>query len=420
MLFLYPAPTILSYMWNFGVFSLVGLIVQILTGILLAMHYIPDADLAFASVEHIMRDVNHGWLLRYTHANGASVFFIVVYIHLFRNIYYGSFMYPREALWLVGVLILVLMIITAFLGYVLPWGQMSFWAATVITNLFSAIPKIGSYIVVWLWSGYSVSGATLTKFFSLHFFLPFIISALVFIHILLLHESGSNNPLGFIMKSEFIPFFPYYGIKDLFGFVIYIYIVATLILIYPNLLGHSDNYIQANPMVTPAHIVPEWYFLPFYAILRAIPDKLGGVLALAGAIILLFGLPWLFRAEVRSMRFRPISRVLFWFFVVICFQLGWIGSKPASYPYTFLGQCFTLGYFMYFLLFGPLSIHFETSFWNDISVVMKTYSTPWPPFSKIDWRAKNREQVFFENHPYGFMAGLPISRIRAERGLLDR
>ena len=398
ILFLYPAPTILTYMWNFGIFALVGLIIQILTGILLAMHYIPDATLAFASVEHIMRDVDYGWLLRYTHANGASVFFIAVYIHLFRNIYYGSFMHPREALWVVGVLILVLMILTAFLGYVLPWGQMSFWAATVITNSFSAIPKIGGSIVIWLWSDYSVSGVTLTKFFSLHYFFPFVILGLVGIHILLLHTSGSNNPLGFEVPSENIPFFPYYGIKDLFGFVLYIYLITTLILVYPNLLGHSDNYIQANPMVTPAHIVPEWYFLPFYAILRSVPDKLGGVIALAGGILLLFVLPWLFKSDIRSMRFRPTSRVLFWIFVVVCFQLGWIGSRAAEYPYTFLGQCFTFLYFLYFLVFGPLVIVLEKAMWSDPNLRRKKYTASWPKRSNI-----NPPMYYFHN-------GIPVNK----------
>jgi len=365
MLFLYPAPANLSYMWNFGVYALVGLLIQIITGILLAMHYVPDMDLAFLSVEHIMRDVNHGWMLRYVHANGASVFFIAVYIHVFRGIYYGSFLYPREMLWIVGVIILILMIATAFLGYVLPWGQMSFWAATVITNLFSAIPKIGNDIVFWLWSGYSVSNATLTKFFSLHYFLPFVILGLVGIHILLLHENGSNNPLGYSLKTEFVAFFPYYFAKDVLGFIAYLYLVLGLILISPNLLGHTDNYIQANPMVTPAHIVPEWYFLPFYAILRAVPDKLGGVLALAMALILLFVLPWMFFTEVRSMRFRPTSRWLFWFFVIVCLQLGWIGSRSASFPYVLIGQLFTIFYFLYIMLLGPLAIYFEEQFWDD-------------------------------------------------------
>jgi len=365
MLFLYPAPVNLSYLWNFGVYALVGLVIQILTGILLAMHYAPEMNLAFLSVEHIMRNVNHGWLLRYVHANGASIFFMVVYVHVFRGVYYGSFMHPRQALWVVGVLILLLMITTAFLGYVLPWGQMSFWAATVITNLFSAIPKIGNDIVIWLWSGYSVSNATLTKFFSLHYFLPFVIAALVFIHILLLHESGSNNPLGIFLRSDFVGFFPYYTVKDLFGFVAYLYVVCSLVLLVPNLLGHSDNYIQANPMVTPAHIVPEWYFLPFYAILRSIPDKLGGVVALGAAIVMLFLLPWLFKAETRSMRFRPLSRIAFWFFLVACFLLGWIGSMAAEQPFVFVGQTLTVIYFSYFLAIGPAIIFFEKLFWSE-------------------------------------------------------
>jgi len=364
MLFLYPAPMNLSYYWNFGVYALVGLLVQIITGMLLAMHYVPDMNLAFLSVEHIMRDVNHGWMLRYIHANGASVFFMVVYAHVFRNLYYGSFMYPREALWIVGVMILVLMIATAFLGYVLPWGQMSFWAATVITNLFGAIPKVGTDIVLWLWSGYSVSNATLTKFYSLHYFLPFVILGLVGLHILLLHENGSNNPLGYSIKTEFVAFFPYYFAKDVLGFVVYVYIFMGLVLIHPNMLGHTDNYIRANPMVTPAHIVPEWYFLPFHAILRAIPDKLSGVLALAMAIVLLFFVPWFMEAEVRSMRFRPMSRWLFWFFVIVCLQLGWIGGRSASFPYVLLSQLFTIFYFLYFMVLGPLVIYLEEKMWE--------------------------------------------------------
>jgi ubiquinol-cytochrome c reductase cytochrome b subunit len=366
LLFLYPAPANLTYLWNFGVYSILALVVRILTGILLAMHYVPYLDYAFLSVEHIMRNVNYGWLLRYVHANGASLFFIVVYIHIFRGLFFGSFMHPRQLLWIVGVIIFILMIVTAFFGYVLPWGRMSFWAATVITNLFSAIPVVGSDLVLWLWSGYSVSGATLTKFFSLHFVFPFVILALVLFHIYLLHLNGSNNPLGVNMVNiDSVSFFPYYSSKDIFGLVFYIYLAITVILLFPNLLGHSDNYIQANPMITPSHIVPEWYLLPFYAILRAIPNKLLGVAAMGSSIVLLALLPFLFKANTRSMKFRPLSRSLFWFFLVVLYQLGIIGGKVAEYPYIQFGQFLTLFYFSYFLVLGPSVIFLENSFWNN-------------------------------------------------------
>lgn len=363
---MYPAPTNLSYMWNFGIYSFIALVIQILTGVLLAMHYVSHIDYAFLSIEHIMRNVNFGWLLRYVHSNGASLFFIVVYIHIFRNLFYGSFMYPRELLWIVGVIIFILMIITAFFGYVLPWGQMSFWAATVITNLFSAIPVIGSNLVLWLWSGYSVSGATLTKFYSLHFLFPFIIFALVLFHIYLLHLNGSNNPLGIsIINLDSVSFFPYYSSKDIFGLVFYIYLAINVVLLFPNYLGHSDNYIQANPMITPSHIVPEWYLLPFYAILRAVPNKLLGVIAMGFSIVLLILVPFLFKSQLRSMKFRPLSRILFWFFLVDLYQLGIIGGKVAEYPYIQYGQFLTLFYFLYFLVIGPLVIYLENSFWNN-------------------------------------------------------
>jgi len=361
----YPAPINLTYLWNFGIYALVCLAIQLITGIALAMHYTANLDLAFLSVEHIMRDVNYGWLLRYLHANGASMFFIVVYIHTFRGIYYGSFVYPRQSLWIVGVVILFLMIITAFMGYVLPWGQMSFWGATVITNLFSAIPFFGSDIVTWLWGGFSIDNATLTRFYSLHYFMPFVIAAFVAIHLILLHNSGSNNPLGISFSSDGgISFSPYYIVKDLYGVILFLMFFAIFLFFMPNLLGHPDNYIQANPMVTPPHIVPEWYFLPFYAILRSIPDKLAGVLALAFAIISLFLLPILHKPEVRSMAMRPISRFFFWCFVVVCLLLGWLGSKPVSYPYLELGQLITLSYFAYFYFYAPSIISLEKFFWT--------------------------------------------------------
>lgn len=360
----YPAPINLTYFWNFGIYALVCLGVQIATGIALAMHYTPHVDLAFLSVEHICRDVNYGFILRYIHAVGASMFFVVVYIHTFRNIYYGSFLAPRQLLWVVGVVILLLMIATAFLGYVLPWGQMSFWAATVITNLFSAIPFIGTDIVRWLCGGFSVDNATLNRFFSLHFFLPFVIAALVFIHLYLLHLFGSNNPLGISYSDNGNSFSPYYLIKDLYGVCLFLIFFGFFLFFAPNLLGHPDNYIQANPMVTPPHIVPEWYFLPFFAILRSIPDKLAGVLALACAIISLFILPYIHFPQVRSHRFRPISKITFWYFVVTCLLLGWLGASPIEFPYLQIGQLATLFYFSYFYLIAPLVIQFEYFLWT--------------------------------------------------------
>jgi len=294
----YPTPINLNYMWSFGSAAGFCLIIQIITGIFLAMHYTPHIDLAFNSVEHIMRDVNNGWLLRYLHANGASMFFIVVYCHIFRGLYFGSYIFPRGKLWASGVIIFLLMMATAFMGYVLPWGQMSFWGATVITNLFSAIPLVGNSIVEWLWGGFSVDNATLNRFFSLHYLMPFLIAGFTLIHLSLLHSTGSNNPLGVNLYVDSIPFYPYFYVKDLFAFFILIFLFSFFVFFYPNTLGHSDNYIPANPLVTPAHIVPEWYFLPFYAILRSIPDKLGGVIAMVSAIIVLLFLPIINTSEI--------------------------------------------------------------------------------------------------------------------------
>jgi len=371
--FVYPAPANLTYLWNFGIYALVCLGVQIVTGIILAMHYTADVNLAFLSVEHIMRDVNHGWLFRYLHANGASMFFIVVYVHLFRGLYYGSYLYPRALLWISGVIILLLMIITAFMGYVLPWGQMSFWGATVITNLFSAIPYIGQDVVLWLWGGYSIDNATLTRFFSLHYLLPFLIVALVVIHLIILHEVGSNNPLGISFKGlDAVPFTPYYIIKDLFGVVGFLAFFAFFVFFFPNILGHPDNYIPANPMVTPPHIVPEWYFLPFYAILRSIPDKLFGVLAMLAAIVVLVVIPFIHKPFVRSLQFRPLSRVLFWFFFADCAILCWIGSKPVEFPFVEIGQLATVFYFLYFLFFVPVVAYFENAFFKGFLVKRKS------------------------------------------------
>src|SRR6187402_1266669 len=304
----YPVPRNLNYWWTFGGILAFLLGAQIVTGIILVMHYTPHASMAFNSVEHIMRDVNYGWLLRYLHSNGASMFFVAVYVHIFRGLYYGSYKAPREVLWILGVVIFLLMMATAFMGYVLPWGQMSFWGATVITNLFSALPVIGETIVTFLWGGFAVDNPTLNRFFALHYLLPFIIVAVVALHVVALHVHGSNNPLGIDPKGpqDTVPFHPYYTIKDGFGTLCFLIVYAGFTFFAPDYMGHPDNYIPANPLVTPEHIVPEWYFLPFYAILRAVPDKLGGVLAMFGAIAVLFILPWLDTSRVRSATFRPI------------------------------------------------------------------------------------------------------------------
>jgi len=350
----YPTAINTSYLYGFGSMAGLMLVVQILTGIFLAMHYTGHVDLAFASVEHIMRDVNNGWLIRYAHANGASFFFLVVYIHIGRGLYYGSYMTPREHLWCSGVLIFVLMMATAFIGYVLPWGQMSFWGATVITNLFSAIPLVGDSIVSWLWGGFSVDNATLNRFFSLHYLLPFLIAGVVILHLILLHQSGSTNPLGIESNLDKISFYPYFYVKDLFGFIMLMVAFTWFCYFYPNSMGHPDNYIPANPMVTPPHIVPEWYFLPFYAVLRSIPDKLGGVLAMGGALLMLVLLPWLNTSKVRSTAFRPIYRKLYWLSIANFFVLGWIGQNVVETPYIEVGQFTTAFYFAFFLIFVPV------------------------------------------------------------------
>jgi quinol-cytochrome oxidoreductase complex cytochrome b subunit len=350
----YPTPVNLNYMWSFGSTAGLCLVIQIITGIFLAMHYTPHVDLAFSSVEHIMRDVNNGWLIRYIHANGASMFFIVVYCHIFRGLYYGSYMYPRGQLWASGVLIFLLMMATAFMGYVLPWGQMSFWGATVITNLFSAIPLVGFSIVEWLWGGFSVDNATLNRFFSLHYLMPFLIAGLTLVHLSLLHKEGSNNPLGINTLIDTIPFYPYFYVKDLFSFLILVSLFSLFLFFYPNALGHADNYTPANPLVTPPHIVPEWYFLPFYAILRSIPDKLGGVVAMISAILVLFLLPIINTSEIRSSKFRPIFRVLYWFLVSDFILLGWIGQKPVESPFIEVGMFATMFYFLFMLILVPL------------------------------------------------------------------
>jgi ubiquinol-cytochrome c reductase cytochrome b/c1 subunit len=356
-----PTPKNLNYWWSFGALLSIALGIQIVTGIVLAMHYIPAASMAFDSVEHIMRNVNYGWLLRYVHANGASLFFFVCYIHILRGMYYGSYKAPRELLWMIGVAIYIIMMATAFMGYVLPWGQMSFWAATVITNLFSAIPVVGDGLVTWLWGGFAVESPTLQRFFSLHYLLPFVIAGLVGLHIWALHVHGPTNPTGISPKGpqDTIPYHPYYTSKYLSVMGMFFIALFAFVFFEPNYLGHPDNYIPANPLVTPAHIVPEWYFLPFYAILRSVPDKLGGVILFGASIAILFVVPWLDTSRVRSARFRPIFKQFFWVFVVVCVGLGYIGSQPAEGIMLHVGRILTVYYFAHFLLVLPLVGWFE-------------------------------------------------------------
>jgi ubiquinol-cytochrome c reductase cytochrome b subunit len=352
----FPTPRNLNYFWTFGGILAVMLVVQIITGVVLVMHYTPHVDYAFASVEHIMRDVNSGWMIRYMHANGASMFFIAVYIHIFRGMYYGSYKAPREVLWMIGVLIYLVMMATAFMGYVLPWGQMSFWGAKVITNLFSAIPFVGDSITTLLWGGYSVDNPTLNRFFSLHYLLPFVLAGLVVLHIWALHVPGNNNPTGVSVKGsqDTLPFHPYYTMKDAFAIVVFFMFYAAWVFFAPNYLGHAINYQEANPLVTPAHIVPEWYYLPFYAILRAVPDKLGGVIAMFGSILILFALPWLDTSKVRSGNYRPLFKGFFWIFAIVCVALGYLGSKPAEGLYVVFSRILTVYYFAHFLVILPL------------------------------------------------------------------
>nr|QFX74504.1 cytochrome b [Isotomurus maculatus] len=349
-----PAPINISAWWNFG--SLLGLclITQILTGLLLAMHYTADVSLAFNSVTHISRDVNYGWLLRVIHANGASFFFICLYAHVGRGMYYSSYFYFYT--WMVGVLILFLVMATAFMGYVLVWGQMSFWAATVITNLLSAIPYLGNMLVQWIWGGFAVDNATLTRFFTFHFVLPFIIAGLTMVHLLFLHQTGSNNPLGVNSNGDKIPFHPYFSVKDLFGFMIMLWALLSLALMNPFLLGDTENFIPANPLVTPVHIQPEWYFLFAYAILRSIPNKLGGAIALVVSIAILFILPFSQKSNLRGTQFYPVSQMLFWSMISIVILLTWIGARPAEDPYILVGQILTILYFMYFIL-NPVAMN---------------------------------------------------------------
>lgn len=358
----YPTPANLNYFWSFGSLAGICLVIQLVTGIFLAMHYTPHVDLAFNSVEHIMRDVNNGWLIRYIHSNGASMFFIVVYSHIGRGLYYGSYIYPRAILWCSGIIIFLLMMATGFLGYVLPWGQMSFWGATVITNLFTAIPVIGESIAYWLWGGFSVDNATLNRFFSLHYLLPFLITGLVLVHLVVLHSNGSGNPLGINQTPDKIPFYPYFYVKDLFALICFILFFSVFVFFYPNMLGHPDNYIEANAMVTPAHIVPEWYFLPFYAILRSIPDKLGGVLCMGLAIAVLLTLPFINTSPITSSRFRPLFKIFYWFFIIDVILLGWLGAQPVEDPFILIGQLATLYYFVFLLVILPNLGKLEHSF----------------------------------------------------------
>ncbi len=379
----FPTPRNLNYWWTFGGILAIFLMIQIISGIILAMHYVPHESMAFDSVERIRRDVNFGWMIQSMHANGAAFFFVAVYLHMFRGLYYGSYKAPREILWILGVVIYLLMMATAFMGYVLPWGQMSYWGAMVITNLIGALPFVGDAIREWLWGGFSVGQATLNRFFSLHYLLPFVIAGVVGLHIWALHVPGNGNPVGLdvrkgdVGKKDTLPFHPYYTVKDGFAIIVYMMVFATFVFFMPNALGHADNFIEANPLSTPSHIVPEWYFLPFYAILRAvtfdigpIDAKLGGVLAMFGAIAILFVLPWLDTSRVRSMRYRPLTRWFFIFFVLTCLGLGWCGAKnpddllfvmghdaegnEVGFKFLWFGQLLTLYYFAYFLVVLPV------------------------------------------------------------------
>jgi len=358
----FPTPRNLNYLWTFGAILTFCLMLQIITGIILAMHFVPHGLHAFASVEHIMRNVNWGDLIRYTHAVGASMFFLAAYIHMFRGLYYGSYKSPREILWILGVMIILCMIMTAFMGYSLVWGQMSFWAVTVITNLFTAIPVVGESITQWIWGGYSVGDPTLNRLLSLHYLFPFIIAALVGLHIWALHVVGSNNPTGVEAKTpkDSGSFFPFYVIKDGFAVIVFALLFAWFVFYAPNYLGHSDNFIEANPLQTPPHIVPEWYFLPFYAILRAIPDKLFGVIAMVAAICVLFVIPWLDTSKVRSTRYRPLYKPFFWLFVITCLALGYLGAKAPEGYYLLASRLFTAYYFIHFLVVMPIIGLIET------------------------------------------------------------
>jgi ubiquinol-cytochrome c reductase cytochrome b subunit len=360
----YPSPITLTYAWSFGSLAGICLVIQILSGIFLAMHYTPDISLAFSSVEYIMRDIKNGWLIRYIHANGASMFFIVVYAHICRGLYYGSYMKPRELLWCSGVIILLLMMGTAFTGYVLPWGQMSFWGATVITNMVTAIPIAGKTVVQWLWGGYTVNNPTLHRFFSIHFFLPFLIAGMSLIHLALLHKEGSSNPIGSDAGVDDLPFYPYFVSKDVFAFFSFLVFFATFVFYFPNTLNHPDNYIPADPLHTPAHVVPEWYFLSFYAILRSIPHKAGGIVAMGGAIIVLFLIPFIYNSDVRNTTYRPLFKICFWLFISDFIILTWIGQKPVRDTFIYVGQVATAYYFLFFLVLIPFVGKIESALVN--------------------------------------------------------
>ena len=346
----YPGPISLTYAWSFGSLAGICLVIQIISGIFLSMHYTADINLAFSSIEFIMRDVPNGWLIRYIHANGASMFFMVVYAHICRGLYYGSYMKPRESLWCSGVTLFLLMMGTAFTGYVLPWGQMSFWGATVITSMVTILPVGGTTVVQWLWGGYTVNNPTLHRFYSIHFCLPFVIAALSLVHLALLHKEGSNSPIGSDVGVDDIPFYPYFVTKDAFAFSVFAVVFAFFVFYFPNTLNHPDNYIPADSMRTPAHVVPEWYFLPYYAILRSIPHKTFGILAMGGAILVLFLIPFIYNSEVRNTTYRPIFKICFWIFVSDFILLTWIGQKPVRDTFIYAGQVATVYYFVFFLV----------------------------------------------------------------------
>jgi ubiquinol-cytochrome c reductase cytochrome b subunit len=361
----YPTPMNINYLWNFGFMSAIFLVIQIVSGLFLTFFFTPHVDLAFFSVEHIMRDVNYGWLIRYVHANGASFFFFLVYIHILKGIYYGSYYFPRTLVWFTGVIIYILMMGTAFLGYVLPWGQMSYWAATVITNFVTVIPVVGKDIVYWVWGGYSINNATLNRFFSLHYLLPFVIALLSAYHIYQLHKSGSSNELG--IRSHYlnkISFYPYFLVKDFFGLFIILFVFSIFVFFFPEAFNHSDNYIKANPLVTPAHIVPEWYFLPLYGILRSILNKTYGIIIMFVSLLVLFALPFVDKSLIKNKTFKPFNRTLFWFFSFNFLFLGYLGSQAPVYPYIEFGVICSHFHLLYFFLLIPLSVFFESSFFN--------------------------------------------------------
>lgn len=367
----YPTPSSISYFYSFGSVAGIMLVVQLISGIFLAIHFTPHVDLAFFSVEHIIRDVNFGWLLRYLHANGASFFFICVYLHIIRGLYYGSFVKPRHDLWSSGIILFFLIVATAFIGYVLVFGQMSLWAATVITNLVSSIPIVGESIVYWIWGGFSVDNATLNRFFSIHFTLPFILAALALVHLVFLHVNGSSNPVGVDSRGARVPFYPYFYVKDMFSLVVLIIPFTWFVFFAPNTLGHPDNYIEANPLVTPPHIVPEWYFLPFYAVLRSIPHKFLGVIAIVVSIVGFLVLPFTDRSDIRSSLFRPIYVRVFWFFVMAGLILGFLGQVPVAHPYEFVGQILTVVYFGFIFLLVPIIGELEGNRYTDKFVAKK-------------------------------------------------